>query len=206
MLFRSQLYLTNEKIRQQTRKLAKESAPDKWWSSIVKNIVAIGGVVTVAATSYGLWDSYDKTIVDRKNARATEQHTQLEEAIASLEKPSTISKLIGVSVLSDYLSPRNKSFHHQVLFTVASLVATEQDLQTQTAVADMIAAVPPANIDPGDWLYFQDILASQSRALMKKGELDKHRQFGLDDIKPSSEERSARFVSKIGRASCRERV
>jgi uncharacterized protein YjbI with pentapeptide repeats len=196
-LERQQLYLTNEKIKQETKKLEKDSAPDKWWSSIVKNIVAIGGIVTVAATSYGLWDSYDKTIVDRKNARSTEQHTQLEEAITRLESTSTISKLIGVSVLSDYLSARNPSFHHQVLFTVASLVATEQDLQTQTAVADMISAVPTANISGDDWQYFQDILASQSRALMKKGELYKHRQFGIDDIKSSSEERSARFVSKL---------
>jgi uncharacterized protein YjbI with pentapeptide repeats len=196
-LERQQLYLTNEKIKQETKKLEKDSAPDKWWSSIVKNIVAIGGIVTVAATSYGLWDSYDKTIVDRKNARSTEQHTQLEEAITRLESTSTISKLIGVSVLSDYLSARNPSFHHQVLFTVASLVATEQDLQTQTAVADMISAVPTASISGDDWQYFQDILASQSRALMKKGELHRHRQFGFDDIKSSNDERSARFVSKL---------
>ena len=205
-LERQQLFLTNEKIKQQTRKLEKESAPDKWWSSIVKNIVAIGGVFTVAATAYGLWDSYDKTITDRKSARATEQHTQLEEAITRLESPSTISKLIGVSVLSDYLSPRNKAFHHQVLFTVASLVATEQDLQTQTAVADMISAIPTANIGADDWQYFQDILASQSRALMKKGELYRHRQFGLEDIKSSNDERSARFVSKLIQDNIRNNV
>lgn len=205
-LERQQLYLTNEKIKQETRKLEKDSAPDQWWSSIVKNIVAIGGVVTVAATAYGLWDSYDKTIVDRKSARATEQHTQLEEAITRLESTSIISKLVGVSVLSDYLSVRNRSFHHQVLFTVASLVATEQDLQIQTAVADMIAAVPAANIGGDDWLYFQDILASQSRALMKKGELNKRRQFGLDDITPSSEERSARFIGKLIQNNIRANV
>jgi uncharacterized protein YjbI with pentapeptide repeats len=196
-LERQQLYLANEKIKLENRKLEKESAPERWWSNIVKNIVAVGGVLTVAATAYGLWDSYDKTITDRKSARITEQRNRFEEAIKRLEGTGTISKLVGVSVLSGYFTRANKEFHHQLLFTLASLVATEQDVQTQAAVADLVSAIPSANIDEDNWLYFQDILASQSRALIAKGSLYEHRQFGMDDVAVSPDERLARFVGKL---------
>jgi uncharacterized protein YjbI with pentapeptide repeats len=203
-LERQQLYLSNEKLKIETEKLARESVPEKWWSKLAKNVVAIGGIVTVAATMYGLYDSYTKTIADRDRARedrartrTAEQRLQFEDAVKRLEAKGTVSKLVGVSVLSAYLNHDNKAFHHQILFTLASLVATEEDLQTQTAVADLVKAIPPATIDETDWLNFQDALASQSRALVMKGGLYRHRQFGLDGVVPSLEERTARFVSKL---------
>jgi hypothetical protein len=133
-LERQQLYITNEKLRLETRKLEREAEPDKWWRHLAKNIVAVGGIATIAATVYGVWDSYDKTIVDRERARIADQRTQFEDAIKRLESPSTISKLVGVSVLSGHLTANGKELHRQLLFTFAGLMATEQDVQTQEAV------------------------------------------------------------------------
>src|SRR3982751_2027499 len=90
-LERQQLYLTNEKLKIEARKLERESQPEKWWSKLVKNVVAIGGITTVAASAYGLYDSYSKTIRDRERTRATEQHSQFEEAIKKLEASGTLS-------------------------------------------------------------------------------------------------------------------
>ena len=60
-LERQQLYLTNKKLEQETK-------PEKWWSKLVKNAIAFGGLVTLAATAYGIYDSYNKTMVDRERA------------------------------------------------------------------------------------------------------------------------------------------
>src|SRR4051812_14373155 len=148
-LERQQLELTNQKLKIETEKLARESQPERWWSNLAKNVVAIGGIATVAATMYGLYDSYTKTITDRERARedrarsrTVEQRLQFEDAVKRLEASGTVSKLVGVSLLGAYLNRDNKSLHHQILFTFASLVATEKDLQTQTAVSDLVKAIP----------------------------------------------------------------
>src|SRR5260370_11203226 len=102
-LERQQLYLTNEKLKIETRKLEQEAEPEKWWSKLAKNAIALGAVATVAATVFGIWDSYNKTIVDRERTRIADQRARFEDAIKRVESPSTISKLVGVSVLSGYL-------------------------------------------------------------------------------------------------------
>jgi hypothetical protein len=148
-LEREQLRLTNEKLKIETHKLQQDAKPEKWWSKVSKNALAFGGMVTIAATAYGIWDSYDKTIVDRERGRAdrertrfADQRTRFEDAIKRLESPSTISKLVGVSVLSGYLDASNKEAHRQILFTLAGLMATEKDPQTQAAVIDLMASIP----------------------------------------------------------------
>src|ERR1043166_2473173 len=122
-LEREQLYLTNEKLKIETRKLEQDAKPERWWSKLIKNFVAFGGVIAVAATAYGIWDSYSKTIVDRERTRVDRERTRIvdqrarfEEAIKRLESPNTISKLVGVSVLSGYLDGSNKEAHRQILF------------------------------------------------------------------------------------------
>jgi hypothetical protein len=195
-LERQQLYLGNEKLKIEMSRLARESEPEKWWSKLAKNVVAIGGIATVAATMYGLYDSYSKTIADREHTRRTEQRVQFEEAVRRLESPGTISKLVGLSVLSGYLNRDNQAFHPQILFTLASLVATERDLQTQAAIANLVSSVSTSTISEQDWFNFQDTLVAQSRALAVKGNLYRHRQLDLSG-QPSGEERTARFVSSI---------
>ena len=86
----------------------QDAKPKSWWVKFGKNILAFGGVVTVIATLYGIWDSYDKTIDDREKARVLDQRTRFEDAIKRLESSSTISKLVGVSVLSGYLGPADQ--------------------------------------------------------------------------------------------------
>jgi len=204
-LERQQLYLANEKLRIETSKLKADSSPEKWWSR-AKNVVAIGGVVTVAATVYGLWDSYNKSILDRERTRMTEQRTQFGDAIKKFESSNTISKLVGVSVLNGYLNADDKPFHRQILFTLASLFATERDLQTQAAVADLVSGVKSDAIAKEDWFYFQSILASQSRALMAKGNIIVQRQFHVEGIAPSNEEVSARFIGRLMAINVRKGV
>jgi hypothetical protein len=72
-LEREQLYLTNEKLKIETEKLRQDAKPARWWSSLFRNAIAFGGVVTVAATAYGIWDSYDKTIIDRERTRVEQE-------------------------------------------------------------------------------------------------------------------------------------
>ena len=189
-LERQQLYLTNKKLEQETK-------PEKWWSKLVKNAIAFGGLVTLAATAYGIYDLYNKTMVDRERARIADHRTRFEDAIKRLELSSTISKLVGVSVLSLYLGSADKEEHHQILFTLAGLMATEKDSQTQAAVINLIELIAEGEfISHADWGYFQDMLVTQSRALMQKGNLSRHRQF--QPASPlSDEEQAARTVGKL---------
>jgi uncharacterized protein YjbI with pentapeptide repeats len=196
-LERRQLQLSNEKLMIETKKLQSETIPEKWWSKLIKNVVAAGGVIAVVSTIYGLWDSYSKTIVDRERARSVEQRTQFEDAIKKFEASNTISKLVGVSILSGHLKRDSSAYHRQVLFAFASLVATEKDLQTQAAVADLISAQENDVISKDDWAYFQEILVSQSRALMTKGQLYERRQFGRETVKPSDDELAARNIGRL---------
>jgi uncharacterized protein YjbI with pentapeptide repeats len=195
-LEREQLRLTNEKLKIETQKLEQDLKPERWWQKSIKNIAAFGGVIAVAASAYGLYDSYDKTIVEQKKNRLAEQHARIEEAIKRLESPSTISKLVGVSVLSGYLDASNKEAHRQVLFALAALMATEQDAQTQAAVIDLLASIPKGGpIADSDWRYFQDILLTQSRAITARNDLYNHRQFQALPL--SDGERAARTVGKL---------
>lgn len=215
-LEREQIYLANQKTKIELRKLEQDAKPEPWWLKLVKNVVAIGGILTVAATAYGIWDSYNKTIddrdkarVDRELTRAADQRTRFEDAIKRLESPSTISKLVGVSVLSGYLTtdnsaPANRDVHRQILFTLAGLMATEHDYQTQVAVTDLIRAIPENGpIEKADWIYFQEILISQSRALVGKGDLLNRRH-----IQPGStlsdDEKAARTVGNLIAISARK--
>jgi hypothetical protein len=63
------------------------------------------------------------------------------------------------------------------------LVATERDLQTQAAVADLVSGVKSDAIAQEDWFYFQSILSSQSRALMAKGNIIVQRQFHVEALR-----------------------
>jgi uncharacterized protein YjbI with pentapeptide repeats len=185
-----QIRLTNEKLKQET-------IPEKWWSKALKYVVPIGALVTVAATAIGVWESYDKTITDRENARIADQKTQIDKAIERLVSPNTISKLVAVSVLSGYLGPNSKDLHHQILFTLAGLMATEKDPQVQAAVIDLIGSVSKeGSITHDDWYYFQDRLVSQSRALMAKGDLPSHRHFAAVPAL-TDEEQAARAIGKL---------
>jgi uncharacterized protein YjbI with pentapeptide repeats len=212
-LEREQLSLTNEKLKIETKKLEQDAEPEGWWSKLFKNAIAFGGVVTVAATAYGIWDSYDKTIIDREQtrtererARLVDQRTRFEDAIKRLESSSTISKLVGVSVLSGYLDGSNKEAHRQILFTLAGLMATEKDPQTQAAVIDLMNSIPKDGpIALGDWRYFQDMLVTQSRALMAKGDLTNHRQFQSASAL-TDDERSARTVGRLIASNVRKGV
>jgi uncharacterized protein YjbI with pentapeptide repeats len=201
-----QLRLSNRKLKIEADKLEDDSKPESSWSKLIKNAVAFGGVVTIAASLYGIWDSYDKTIIDRDKARLADRRTRIEDAIKRLESSSTISKLVGVSVLGGYLDNQNKDAHRQVLFTFAVLMATEKDPQTQVAVIDLVDSIPKDGpIAPADWHYFQDTLLTQSRALVLKGDLTHHRQFG-----PASpltdDERAARTVGKLIASNIRKGV
>lgn len=203
-LEREQLRLTNEKLKIETNKLQQGPEPERWWSRLFKNAIAFGGVVTVAASAYGIWDSYNKTILDRERTLADRERTRLadqrirfEDAIKRLESTSTISKLVGVSLLSGYLDASNKENHRQVLFTLAGLTATEKDSQTQAAVIDLMTAIPKDGpIALADWRYFQDSLVTQSRALMAKGDLWHHRHFGSTSPL-TDDERAARTVGRL---------
>lgn len=196
-LEREQLYLSNEKLKIEAEKLEREAKPEKWWLRFVKNAVAIGGVATILATIYGVWESYNKTIDERARTRIAEQRTRFEDAIKRLESPSTISKLVGVSVLSGYLNKDGADQHRQILFTLASLMATEKDVQTQAAVIDLIDAIPSSGgIAENDWTYFQDILVSQSRALVAKSDLQSRRSLNAS-ITPSDDESAARTLAKL---------
>jgi uncharacterized protein YjbI with pentapeptide repeats len=196
-LEREQLYLGNQKLRVETRKLEREAEPDRWWVKLVKNAVAVGGVVTVVATIFGIWDSYNKTIVDRERTRMADQRMRFEDAIKRLESPSTISKLVGVSVLSGYLSADDRMAHRQVLFTLAGLMATEKDFQTQAAVVDLLTAIPREGpVAQEDWSFFQHMLVSQSRALVAKGDLVRRRQFQAASP-VAQEEQGAQTVGKL---------
>jgi len=190
-LEREQLYLTNQKLK-------RDAEPERWWLKLVKNVVAVGGVVTVAATVFGIWDSYNKTIVDREHTRTADQRARFEDAIKRLESSSTISKLVGVSVLSGYLGASNKEFHRQVLFTLAGLMAAEKDSQTQAAVINLIDSIPKdGSIAQPDWRYFQDMLVTQSRALVAKGNLSRHRLFRFSQSPFMDDELAARTVGKL---------
>lgn len=195
ILEREQLYLANQKLRVDTEKALQDAKPESWWVKFGKNILAFGGVVTVIATLYGIWDSYDKTIDDREKARVLDQRTRFEDAIKRLESSSTISKLVGVSVLSGYLGPADQKLHRQVLFTLAGLMATEKDLQTQAAVLDLMSSTKVESVTPADWRYFQDMLVTQSRALMAKGHLLNHRSFQANLL--SDDELAARTVGNL---------
>jgi uncharacterized protein YjbI with pentapeptide repeats len=185
-----QIRLTNEKLKQETK-------PEKWWSKALKNIIAIGGIATVVATLYGVFDSYKRTIDDRERARIADQHTQIGDAIKRLESSSTISRLVAVSVLSGYLGPNSKDLHHQILFTLAGLMATEKDPQVQAAVTDLVDSVSnEGSITHDDWHYFQDMLVSQSRALMVKGDLPHRRHFAAVPA-VTDEEQAARTIGKL---------
>jgi uncharacterized protein YjbI with pentapeptide repeats len=108
--------------------------------------------------------------------------------------------------LSGFLARDYKPFHRQILFALASLVATEHDPQTQEAVADLVAGLEGDTIAENDWSYFQKALASQSRALMAKGNLFTQRQFHVETIAPSNEELSARHVGHLIAAVVRKGV
>jgi uncharacterized protein YjbI with pentapeptide repeats len=190
-LEREQLYLTNQKLK-------RDAEPERWWLKLVRNVVAVGGVVTLAATVFGIWDSYNKTIVDRERTRTADQRARFEDAIKRLESSSTISKLVGVSVLSGYLGASNKELHRQVLFTLAGLMAAEKDSQTQAAVINLMDSIPrDGPIAPTDWRYFQDMLVTQSRALMAKGDLSRHRYFRFSQSPFMADELAARTVGKL---------
>jgi hypothetical protein len=201
-----QLRLANRKLKIETDKLEDDSKPEEWWSKLIKNVVAFGGVVTVALSAYGLWESFDKNITDRKQARLADRRTSIEDAIKRLESSSTISKLVGVSVLGGYLDNRNTDAHRQILFTIAVLMATEKDPQTQVAVIDLIDSLPKDGpIAPADWQYFQGVLLTQSRALMTKGDLIRHRQFAAASPL-TDDERAARTVGTLIASNIRKGV
>jgi uncharacterized protein YjbI with pentapeptide repeats len=181
----------------------------------------VGGVFTVAATAFGIWDSYNKTLVDREKTRISEardrdraadererariadQRARFEDAIKRLELPNTISKLVGVSILSGYLGSTNDEAHRQVLFTLAGLLASERDPQTVAAVIDLVASLPAEGpITRPEWHYFQDMLATQSRALIAKSDLYRHRHYQsalpLQSATPlNDDERAAATVGKV---------
>jgi uncharacterized protein YjbI with pentapeptide repeats len=196
-LERQQLALNIERLKIETRKLERDTRPEAWWTKIVKNIVAIGGILTVAGTAFGVYDSYNKTITDRERTRVADRRVRFEDAIKRLESASTISKLVGVSVLSGYLTAGEKESHRQIFFTLAGLMATEKDFQTQAAVIDLVTAIPKeGQISPEDWTYFQDTLVSHSRALMSKGDLLRHRHF--QSASPlTDDEKAARTIGKL---------
>jgi uncharacterized protein YjbI with pentapeptide repeats len=76
-------------------------------------------------------------------------------------------------------------------------MASDKDLQVQAAVIDLITSVPnDGPITKAEWRYFQDMLVTQSRALMEKGNLLSHRRVG-SVASFSDEEQAARTVAKL---------
>jgi hypothetical protein len=206
-LKRQQLYLANEKLKLETDALRCDATPNKWWGNWAKNIIAVGGIATVIATLFGVWDSYNKTIIDRERTRVADQRTRFEDAIKRLESSETISKLVGVSVLSGYLTGDYKEAHRQILFTLASLMATEKNVQTQAAVIDLITERSRSKaIGASDWIYFHQILISQSRALMTEGNLAKRRHAFFPAIRTSDVEQPAQTLAALIAADVRAGV
>src|SRR5688572_24877631 len=68
LLSELQADLANQKLEAEIAKLRKEAEPEKWWAAIAKRFVAVGALVTVIATIFGIWDSYDKTLTERERA------------------------------------------------------------------------------------------------------------------------------------------
>jgi len=205
-LERQQLYLANEKLKIETRKLERDAAPENWWAKAARNIIAIGGLVTVAATAFGIWDSYTKSIADREDARVAEQRTRIEEAIKQIEAPTTIAKLVGLSVLSGYLDSSSKKMHRQILFTLTASVATGTDIQVQAAIINLIDALPKDGaIAQDDWAYFQNLLVTESRALAVKGHL-LHRDQSASAALLDDEEIAAQAVGKLIAINARKGV
>ena len=131
-LEREQLRLTNDKIKIETDKLQKEMQPESWLAKLAKHLLAFGRLATIAATACGIYDSYNKTIVDRERTQNMKQHARFEDAIKKLETTTTISKLVGLSVLSGYLSVGSKIEQRQVLLLMASL--PPKNRQTRSAI------------------------------------------------------------------------
>jgi hypothetical protein len=178
-----------------------------------RDILALGGIFTILATGYGLYDSWRKTLDDRERARITERRTQEAErrvqfadAVKKLESNNAISKMIAVSALGGYLTKEDRPFHRQILSTFASVVSTEQDIQTQAAILDLVTAQDLPAIDAKDWSYFQNMLVSQSRAIVARGHLYTRRQFGLGKVKPSEDEVAARHVGNMIAVNIRSKV
>lgn len=216
-----QLHLNNEKLRAELGKLKQDAKPDAWWSRVLKRVAAFGAAAAVITSFFGILDSYNKTIVDRRQSRVSEQRVLLSDAIKQLQSSSTISKLLGVSVLSGYLEshshkspslirrlfgtdapsdgqdPIGGDINRQILFTLGSLIATDKDPQVQAAVMDLTASIPKDGpISAAEWRYFQDMLMTQSRVLMTKGDLLNHRHFAAASPL-SDEEQAARAVGKL---------
>jgi hypothetical protein len=204
-LKREQLRLTVEKMRFENRKLERDLIPEKTLSKIAKNTIALGGIITVLATGYGLFNSYNKTLDDRESARATEKRAQdverrvrFEDAVKRLESPNVTSKLVAVAVLSGYLTESDRPYHRQILLTFASVVATEGNLLMQAAILDLMDDKQyDKSILAADWSYFQTMLVSQSRALVARGDLYRKRQFGLDARTAPDDEVAARHVGRM---------
>src|SRR5262249_42958291 len=82
----------------------------------------------------------------------------------------------------------------------------EKDPQTQAAVIDLMTSISKDGpIALADWRYFQDMLVTQSRALVAKGDLAHHRQF--QSASPlTDDERAARTVGKLIASNVRKGV
>lgn len=201
------LELESRKLTEEVEALKRAAAPEKWWVRLGKRVVAIGGVVTVLATLLGIYDSYNKTLNERAMGVEVEQRTRFETAITRLEAKDTMSKLVGVSVLSGYLSVDNHDMRRQTLFAMVGLLATEDDLQTQKAVLDLMSSVPvKGKLTADDWGYLQEMLVSQNRALVQKGELGTRRAAIFGSTSPGKAEVAARNLGILIATNARRGV
>ena len=197
-----QLELANQQLELEIKKSASELRPESWWSRLAKNVVAVGGIVTIFATGTGIWDSYRRNAVDREHTRVAEAKARIDESIKRIDAGSVISKMSSIAVLSGYLDKSNQDLHRQILYTFASLMATEHDEQVQRALTDLISTIPAVDgsaagsIKKEDWEYFLGTLISQNRALVAKGSLAEKRQF-YPDLPVTDIELTARGLGKL---------
>jgi uncharacterized protein YjbI with pentapeptide repeats len=197
-----QLELANQQLELAIKKSASELKPESWWSRLAKNVVAVGGIVTILATGTGIWDSYRRNAIDREHTRVAEAKARIDESIKRIDAGSVISKMSSIAVLSGYLDKSNQDLHRQILYTFASLMANEHDEQVQRALTDLISTIPAVEgsaagpIKKEDWEYFLGTLISQNRALAAKGSLAEKRQF-YADLPVTDIELAARGLGKL---------
>lgn len=220
-LERERLALGNEKIRLELEQLRKDAQPESRLKQFLKDAAPVGVFITIFATLFGIWDTYDKTILERQHQLVADLHVRIEDAMKRLESSTQMSKLLGVSVLSSYLNHGDSEIRRQVFFSYASLMATDPDTQIQSAVYDLVdEAKPPSTASEGnvvvrlgravfgerneggetDWRYFDNQLVKHNRNLVKKAGLAKKRKnlFGATEGEPlTPEEKSAQGLGHL---------
>ena len=226
ILRRERLRLTNEKLEEEVKKARLESKPQNWGTTFIKNIVPIGGFIAVLATLYGVYNSYNKTLLDRERARISETRALIAEAAQKITSDNSVYKVTGIGTLGSFLDRTNREFHQQILSTLAAAITSERDPQVQRAISDLIEEIPTKNvkethgwaeeirtrlwegmgftsqdqagpISTSNWKYFLRTLVLVNRSFVQKADLWTKRKPRVDFPLDNSDEFIAWHLGQI---------